>query len=900
MNTIEFFGALYGHFDSGYLNLFTTDRNGHKATEWFSVDRLDQMAARAEALTDRNVWFSVATRRRPLNAGGRGGAADCLAIPALWADIDIAGSNHKHSDDLPQSVAAAMELVGAFPLRPSIVVHTGGGLHPYWVLSEPCPVEAAIALLERWATTWDRLAAKLSLRADNVYDLARVLRVPGTRNIKNDPSQPVFVIEANGLLYGVDDIIENTDEPPPRAHRSAERGPVIGIRPGDEYNQRHTGGDVLSAAGWTLNKIDRSGDEHWLHPWGATSEASATVYADGHTAIWSDTAVAKSALEKRHSYDPFGLYTALFHDGDHPAASRRLASEGYGSSNVTIIERDDGSIGRGKRHINTANRSLDDLTNDIVAELGALNDPPFLFAHGEIVTQFDRGQLDPIDRVRLTHVVETLMSPVKYTKNGEAIPTRIDTQTLELALYRLQRALPPIEGVMHAPFLRADGTVCADVGYDATSRLYLSSTLPVNVPIEPTSDDVEAAVATVDEMLYDFPLESDADRAHVFALLLTLITRHLVPLVPLFAFDGNGPGVGKNLLSECCVYVVAGEWVQTDPLPLDPEEQRKQITALLSTGSTAALFDEAHTLTGTSLARLITSTTWADRLLGYSKRVSYPNRLTAIALGNNIEVQGDMPRRTLLIRLASDLAHPELRQDFRHGDLRGWITNHRAGILEALLVMLRSWSAAGSKPGSRRLGSFDAWAQLIGGVLEHVGIEGFLGNADEMRSRGATDDVDMAAHLAELHEHFGTFAFTTGEVAALLLSGRVETWPPKVGTDDRKLAKQLGHVYRRAIDRWFDDVQLTVDGMAHGNVRRWTLAVRSAKPQESGGKGGNGGSGTSFCKFFEGNKSVEAEVGGPLPPFPPSPPSEAALGPQKSSPPSPPRKTWAELMRGEP
>lgn len=872
----EFLHALYGQFDAGRLTLFSIDRQGGRHTDWFFVDQLDAMADLALWLNDRNVWFGVATRREVLAGTLRGGTSDCLAIPALWADIDIAGSNHKETEGLPATMDAALALLAAFPLKPSIVIATGGGLHPYWRLSEPLGASAAVPLLGRWAATWAAHAAVSDLRVDNVFDLPRVLRVPGTVNLKNDAL--VEVVQANGLLYGVDDLIEHTLEPPAKAHRSDRTGaPPIGIRPGDEFNQRHTGGYVLARQGWTHDGTDRKGDERWLHPWGPSSDCSATVYADdGHTTIWSETVPRQAhAIEVRRPYDPFGLYVALIHDGDFSAASKQLAEEGYGDEIAELRLNPSKVRPREKRGVRVNSRSLDDLANNIIAELVERNDPPHLFSHGEIVTQLDRGQLDPIDRVGLTHVIETSMTPVRVTKNGET-PARIDAQVLDLSLYRLQRELPTIEGVVHAPFLRADGTVCADVGYDRSSRLYLASTLPVNVAENPTTQDVLAAVAVVDEFICDFPLESSADRAHIFALLLTLLTRHLVPLVPLFALDGNGPGVGKNLLSECCVYVATGEWVQTDPLPLDAEEQRKQITALMSTGRPVALFDEAHIVSGTSLARLITSTSWGDRLLGYSKQVSYPNRLTVVALGNNIEVHGDMPRRTILIRLASPLSRPELRSEFRHDDLRAWVTNHRAGVLGALLVMLRAWGAAGSPPSERRLGSFDHWAQLVGGVLGHAGVTGFLANADEMRARGATDDDDMTHHLVELRERFGDWGFTAAEVATQLQERRLNTWPPKVGHDERRMASQLGYAYRRVDGRWFGDLMLSTDGRSHGGSRKWMVVERDTNPQVGGDDGDDGDDRTPLYENSISNRDrahgANAGDGNPSSPSSPSSP----------------------------
>src|SRR5687768_3522374 len=87
----------------GWLTLFTLDRtDGTQRTDWAPVTQADDLAAFAEQRAGRCcVWFGVATRRERLDGGRRGGATDCLHIPALWVDIDVEGPNHKGGYPLP-------------------------------------------------------------------------------------------------------------------------------------------------------------------------------------------------------------------------------------------------------------------------------------------------------------------------------------------------------------------------------------------------------------------------------------------------------------------------------------------------------------------------------------------------------------------------------------------------------------------------------------------------------------------------------------------------------------------------------------------------------------------------------------------------------------------------------
>ena len=112
-----------------------------------------------------------------------GALENCAELHALFIDLDF--------KDVPE--AEARVRLGAFPLHPTMVVASGGGLHAYWLLKEPLvlPDEADTAktLLRRLAHFFGGDLASA--------EPARVLRVPGSWNVKAtyDPPRPV-VLEA--------------------------------------------------------------------------------------------------------------------------------------------------------------------------------------------------------------------------------------------------------------------------------------------------------------------------------------------------------------------------------------------------------------------------------------------------------------------------------------------------------------------------------------------------------------------------------------------------------------------------------------------------------------------------------------------------------------------------------
>jgi len=135
-----------------------------------------------------DVFFGVAER----GTAAKGGAANCTRLFALFADVDF--------KDTPE--ATAREKLAAFSLPPSITVHSGNGLHCYWLLSQPINLAGdgasrAKALLRNLAH-----AVGGDLKA---AEPARILRLPGTKNFKYSPPRSVVIESESDTRYTVQD-----------------------------------------------------------------------------------------------------------------------------------------------------------------------------------------------------------------------------------------------------------------------------------------------------------------------------------------------------------------------------------------------------------------------------------------------------------------------------------------------------------------------------------------------------------------------------------------------------------------------------------------------------------------------------------------------------------------------
>lgn len=302
----------------------------------------------------------------------------------------------------------------------------------------------------------------------------------------------------------------------------------------------------------------------------------------------------------------------------------------------------------------------------------------------------------------------------------------------------------PLLAVANAPTMRPDGTVIQKKGYDvATGILYQPSRPFAEVPDDPTLDDAKKAADFILDYACDFPFAAPSDRSAWLACVLTLVVRNAITgPCPLFAIDGNTPGVGKSRLVDLAHIIAYGTKAPRSSISKQEEEMRKQITSLLIEGVGAALFDNIDSGTrfgGPAFDALLTSDVWRDRELGKSVVKTLPARAVWFATGNNMVFAGDLARRSMRIRLETDLSNPEQRERFRWGEgekLFKAADRARVLLVTHALTIIRAYHHAGQplKKGNS-WGSYESWSRMVVDPIRWVGL------ADPLLSR-ATEDVD--------------------------------------------------------------------------------------------------------------------------------------------------------------
>jgi hypothetical protein len=591
-------------------------------------------------------------------------------------------------------------------------------------------------------------------------------------------------------------------------------------RPGDDFNARTTWREVLEPHGWVL-VFNRGEQAYWRRP-GKAEGISATTNHGGsdRLAVFSTSTLFEDVLESRATYDRFGAYAVLSHRGDLEAAARDLRARGYGQAGpVPGSGSNRIAAADGLPEIPISGRQLESVVGDAVRALVARNDPARLFMRSGALVRVGRDETgEPrIEAVGEVALLEELSRAARWVrrdsegKTRDAHPSRALAGVVLAALVRGDGVLPPLRGLVESPVVGRDGSIFERPGYDPSSRLFYAPepgfSLP-RVPEAATQAEFAGAVEILAELFADFPFRAQADHATAYAVLFTAALRTIIDgQVPAFLVDAPAPGTGKTLLAKAVGAVATGRvpTMMSPPGDRDDSEWRKRITSALLDGGSLAIIDNIEEpLSSAALASALTSDRWTDRLLGRSEMVTLPARIIWVVTGNNLRLRGDLPRRSVWCRLDAKVARPWKREGFQHEDLLGWVRKHRGDLLAAVFTIARSWVAAGRPgPGTEvpKLGGFEPWRQVVGGMLHLAGVPRFLGNLDELYDAADDETPAWAAFLAAWGQECPEPATAAELTQAIKQGGRLHDALPPDLADALETAKSFSRRLGKALSR---------------------------------------------------------------------------------------------------
>ncbi|MEI6153681.1 MAG: phage/plasmid primase, P4 family [Deltaproteobacteria bacterium] len=156
--------------------------------------------------TGIDVYFGVNPR---MNRGGK--KENVHYVTAFHSEVDYGTEGHKKAP-IHKTYDDALNAINSYVIKPTIINHSGGGFHCYWVLRIP------ISVKDIGATTIENINKALSeaLGGDSgTQDISRVLRVPGTYNFKIEGNpREVTTVVMNEARYDFDEIASKLNTVP--------------------------------------------------------------------------------------------------------------------------------------------------------------------------------------------------------------------------------------------------------------------------------------------------------------------------------------------------------------------------------------------------------------------------------------------------------------------------------------------------------------------------------------------------------------------------------------------------------------------------------------------------------------------------------------------------------------
>lgn len=190
----QFLETLLPNLGGGFIEIRAIHpHHGPQSRFYPSLDALFAEQEGIDTLAKHShVYFGVCPRNR------REGTKDAVRLAScLWADVD--------AKLFPGGKAEALKRLREFPLPPTVIVDSGHGYHAYWRFKEPEQITGPedVARVEA-----NLKALAQALKADpSAAELARILRLPGTQNLKDlSAPLPVIIVECDpGRQFNLSD-----------------------------------------------------------------------------------------------------------------------------------------------------------------------------------------------------------------------------------------------------------------------------------------------------------------------------------------------------------------------------------------------------------------------------------------------------------------------------------------------------------------------------------------------------------------------------------------------------------------------------------------------------------------------------------------------------------------------
>ena len=521
----------------------------------------------------------------------------------------------------------------------------------------------------------------------------------------------------------------------------------------------------------------------------------------------------------------------------------------------------------------------------------------YIDTEGQLLREHNRALVE----VTPDNVAAWLATRVTWQNASKDTPraARTPTNTVKLWLADeatapvLRRAFPVVTGVMVRPGLRADEKTPSEVfpcvlhmrnGYDPESGIYMAVSPQDREISTQVSRFVRAARDRVRglpkqeafrklqtlamalwryvgvELFTDFRFNAPEDAIAARAMLFAPLIAPLVSATPLFVVDAPQPQAGKSTLAKSLAAVWGGAY-ELGGVMDNEEKFEKELGSAFADARPLVLFDNvSHRLESPFLARLLTSPRETRvRKLGHNATMLPPQGLTMYLTANSAELQEELLRRSVYVRLSAPDPLFADRRTYRHRDLPQWCKTHAVGLRTMLYQIVAlwvtagcpAWTMAGFLPDTAPFPSFESWADVTLSLLVWCGagfpakqslVPMFLkGRVDRLRAGDTeTREVDDFLYLwrREKAEEWST----TSDLVDML-EANPEVFPYVLAGQGRGAkVRRMGIRLRQWKDRRFvlGDGVLTVetDGVrTESHKEKWRLIRLATIPDDVQGPG---------------------------------------------------------------
>lgn len=815
------------------------------ASVCFTLTHLLKVSAKERT----NLFFGICPR-----VGSKGQfdlAPQIRVVRALWTDIDHI------------SVEEALAQIGKAQLpRPTVLVNSGNGVHCYWRLDQPYLIDDSgdpPRVLTEWTEapggrkkprkyvveSGDKLyldqhkhLLRLSPKAehlqnilagvaqavggDHTTDLARLLRIPGTLNRKDEKNGkepvPCVLVECEPTRRYSLATFERLAVVSPESERAKKIAAMplpsprrLTAAKGDKLNELIAASAIAPAGArseadfavccyavrsgiakedaWrqveNVGKFAEQGQRYFDHTWGnAEHEVRASTF---------------EKLQKRNSPKHPEVSAPIQGDSDDgDSGAPPEAAEPSDSERPTII------VDAANTHVAV---TMAQITDRMLQAGNCFNRAEQLVAiYGESISPI----LKPIELAGFLNQHVEFYFVDEEAGEYKPLPTQYGGTWLNQPSERAR--LPIIKLFSHNPVYTDDWRLVPP-GFDAESGIYYAG-----AAVEPRK-----GTEHLDLLLRDFCFKHPADRTNYIGVLLTaLLVPRFIGSKPAVLFNGNQPELGKSILAQIIAILRDGGVAETATYNPNDEEFEKRLGSIVRRGSTTIIIDNAKArgrnprIESACLERSITDPILSFRLLGYSQDIRAENSHIFCITANSPDVSRDLVTRSVVINLYYE-GDPE-RRTYSIQDPEGYAREHRAELLGELLGMVERWKAAGM-PLANVHSRFNkrGWGNIIGGILHVNGEPDFLANAgeaaeslDETRRDFVELIAVMADHcqgtwapkeLAELCERHGLLKEELGEGSARSQSTRLGVLAGRYVAERFELSDGRQVVFHKAADR---------------------------------------------------------------------------------------------------